>query len=112
MPRRDLTPMRNDNLNSSKRRLHAMAFCNHPARVRNRRTPHPTALSTIDCIMMAANADPRLHIARDVIQILSKTGLRATELRTLRMLDLDIATNRLFIRAGKGETRYIPLTLS
>lgn len=90
-----------------------MASSAHPGRARNRRTPPPTMPSTeqIERIITIANADPRLHVTRDVVTILSETGIRSGELRGLRVSDIDVANSRLFISGGKaGKERYIPLT--
>lgn len=89
-----------------------MASSSHPRRIRNRRSLPPLVLSTeqVDRIITVANADPRLHITRDVIQILSETGLRSGELCGLRISSLDIANNRLFIPRGKTKGRFVPVT--
>ena len=89
-----------------------MASSRKPRRVRNRPAPSPVVLSTeqLDGIMSIANADPRLHITRDVVQLLLETGMRSGELCNLRVLDVDVANNRLHISGVKTGGRYIPLT--
>jgi integrase len=81
-------------------------------RVRNRRTLPPLVLSKeqIDRIMAVTNANPRLHITRDVVRILLETGMRLGELRNLRVSDVDVANNRLYISGTKTEGRFVPLS--
>lgn len=85
-----------------------------PRRVLNRRTPSPRVLSTeqVDRILTLVEADPHLHITRDVVRILLETGIRSGELRNLRVSDVDIANNRLYISGTKTKGRCVPLTLS
>lgn len=65
----------------------------------------------IERIMTIANADPRFQVTRDVVTILSETGIRSGELRGLRVSDIDVANSRLFISGGRTmEGRCIPLT--
>lgn len=89
-----------------------MASSFKPQRARNRRTPSPVALSSeqIDGIITTASAYPRWQITRDVVELLSETGMRSKELCNLRVSDIDIAHNRLHISGAKTEGRYIPLT--
>jgi len=81
-------------------------------RVRNPRTLPPLVLSTeqIDQFIRIANADPSLHITRDVVLVLSETGIRAGELCELRVSDVDVANNRLFIPGTRSEGRCVPLS--
>lgn len=105
--------MLNHNLNRTQMgEPYIMAYFFRPKRVRNCRTPSPMvpSIKQIESIIGAADTDPHLHIAHDMILILSETGLRAGELRGLRVSDIDIENNRLSISGGKTEGHYIPLT--
>jgi site-specific recombinase XerD len=48
-------------------------------------------------------ADPVLRLENACMAILAHTGLRASELLDLQYQDLDLSTNRLIVRLGKGQ---------
>jgi site-specific recombinase XerD len=48
-------------------------------------------------------ADPLLRLENACLTILAHTGLRASELLDLQFQDLDLSTNRLIVRLGKGQ---------
>ena len=48
-------------------------------------------------------ADPVLRLENACLTILAHTGLRARELLDLQFQDLDLSTNRLIVRLGKGQ---------
>lgn len=86
-----------------------MKSSRNPERARVRRTPPPLTAEQIDRIIATTNADPRLHPTGAVIQILAETGLRASELRRLKVTDIDVEKSRLLIN-GEMAFRSIPLT--
>lgn len=89
-----------------------MASSRRSKSARVRRTP-PTPAPTIeqvDRIMAAANAEPRLHNTRDAFVILAETGLRASELRDLKVANIDVLGSRLLVSGKKSKARSIPLT--
>lgn len=48
-------------------------------------------------------ADPLQRLENACLVVLAHTGLRASELLDLQFQDLDLATNRLIVRQGKGQ---------
>jgi integrase len=69
-------------------------------------------MEQIDRIIAIANANPSLRLTRDVLVILAHTGIRAGELRTLRVADIDLARSRMHISAPNAVTngRCVPLS--
>lgn len=47
--------------------------------------------------------DPLLRLENACLAVLAHTGLRASELLDLQFQDLDLSTNRLIVRQGKGQ---------
>lgn len=88
-----------------------MKSSRYPKRVRVRVTPQPELTADqIGCIIATANANPRLHVTRNVVIILAETGIRSNELCRLRVADIDLKTSRLWIHGEMTEGRSIPLT--
>jgi integrase len=81
-------------------------------RLTRRQTPANISTKQIDRVIAMANADPRWHVTRDVVLILSATGIQSKELRSLRMSDIDIASNRMRVSSigTRPSTRCLSLT--
>lgn len=66
----------------------------------------------ISAIITAANSDPSMSIASDVVQVVLHTGLLSSQLSNLRISDVDVENNRLRLdsHASPSGQRFILLS--
>lgn len=61
-------------------------------------------------ILAKCEMEPKLHLVRDVVRVVANTGIRNSELASLRMSDVDITGGWMAIKGCKVPfTRKVPL---
>jgi integrase len=83
----------------------------NPAMRRRVKELRPASSEEISQILEACETLPKLHLVRDVVRILANTGIRNSELMSLRMSDVDLDAGWLTVSSGSKASwrRSIPL---